>query len=114
MQVGAKNAHTIVKLITSRRVAPLVRDIVVRYTRVRQCRYHSNLVPALNESLADIRSIEGLWPIVLAGNKDTHYLAPSPVETTPSVFSMIFKSIAMERRSIYSKSSATFSFGKRS
>lgn len=114
MQVGAKNAHTIVKLITSRRVAPLVRDIVVRHTRVRQCRYHSNLVPALNESLADIRSVKRFGPIVLARSKDAHYLAPSPVDTTPRVFRIIFASIAIDRRSMYSRSRTTFSFGSKS
>ena len=50
----------------------------------------------------------------VSGQNKLAHRAPSPVDTTPSVFSMIFRSSATFRCSMYSRSSTTFSFGSRS
>lgn len=84
-----------------------------RNPNIGQSGKHRHLMSPLSKLLANISDLKRFRPISLGDNKDPH-LAPSPVLSTPSVASIIFRSMRIERFSMYSMSSLDFSLGSSS
>ena len=95
-------------------ISILIRNIGIEHSRIRQTGQYGHRMAALNKLFAYVRGVKGLRPIMLADNESIHYLAPSPVLTTPSVLSMITTSVLMFLVLMYWRSNMTFSLGSKS
>ena len=114
LQVGTIDGYAIMKLDLPTSVFILNGNVRIWHAGIRQTGDNRDAVPPFNKLFAHIRSVKRFRPIMLADDENIHYLAPSPVLTTPSVLSIITMSILIFLDLMYWRSNMTFSLGRRS
>ncbi len=76
MQIDANDTHTVSHNVATSGITPLIGNIVSRHSSIGKRSDDGHLMAARGKRLAYVTGVEGLWPIVLAGDKDAHLPCP--------------------------------------